>query len=232
MLVDAPLLAGSSASGALPSAGTTLVGSPGGLEVLGADGTRLRGWGWPGIVGWDADGTASGGEGRVRQLLTVRTRSGPLAVLADAGQLGELLATMAGLAGAFGARPRRGGRTCRTAGAGRRIGVAVASTVLAGSVAAAAPAFLARPASEAARARHARKGVLAVPPALAETTVHLAKATAAPAPAPASLGAAPLAAHEAFGFLPYWALEDPASVDLSSLTTIAYFSVDLNPPHG
>ncbi|MHB1852839.1 MAG: hypothetical protein ACYCU6_11790, partial [Acidimicrobiales bacterium] len=108
MLVDAPLLTGSSASGALPSAGTTLVGSPGGLEVLGADGTRLRGWGWPGIVGWDADGTASDGEGRVRQLLTVRTRSGPLAVLADAGQLCELLATMAGLARVRGTpAPRR-----------------------------------------------------------------------------------------------------------------------------
>jgi len=58
--------------------------------------------------------------------------------------------------------------------------------------------------------------------------LHLAPATTAPAPAPASLAVAPpLAAHEVFGFAPYWALVDPASIDLSGLTTVAYFSVDV-----
>jgi len=228
MLVDARLLTGSPASGALPSVGSTIVGSAAGLDVLDADGTRLRGWGWPEILGWDADGNAPDGEGRLRQLLTVRTRSGPLAILADAGQLGGFLKTMGGLADASGGRPRRGARVRLAAGPGRRIGVAVTCTVLAGSVAATALALLARPASDVARAREARQGVAAEPSAPEEAMVHLAKATTAPPPAPASLGAGPLAPHEAFGFFPYWALENPASIDLSSLTTIAYFSVDVN----
>lgn len=61
--------------------------------------------------------------------------------------------------------------------------------------------------------------------------VHLAPATAPPAPAPARVAAAPqpLARHEVFGFAPYWTLPSAAGFPLSSLTTLAYFSVDVGP---
>ncbi len=58
----------------------------------------------------------------------------------------------------------------------------------------------------------------------------LAPATSSPAPAPASLAtAAPLASHEVFGFAPYWTLGQSTTFDVAGLTTIAYFSVDINP---
>ena len=235
VLTDARPLTGSPASGVRCSAVTTLVGSRSGLEVLGTDGTRLRGWGWSEIVGWDADGAASDGEGRVRQLLTVRTRSGPFAVLADARALGGFLATTAALAGAFGASSRRGARLGHgmwlsrgPAGAGRRIGVAVACVALVGSVIAAIPGLFARPRAAAPPARQVAQTVGPAKPVSGSDAVHLARAAAAPAPAPTSLAASPLAPHEAFGFLPYWTLGDPASIDLSSLTTVDYFGVDVN----
>lgn len=59
---------------------------------------------------------------------------------------------------------------------------------------------------------------------------HLAPALAPPAPAPPSLaGAPPLNPHEVFGFAPYWTLPIASGFDVSSLTTIAYFGVDVNP---
>ena len=57
----------------------------------------------------------------------------------------------------------------------------------------------------------------------------LPAATAPPAPAPPSLADAPaLQAHEIFGFAPYWALPQSSGFDVSGLTTLAYFSVDVN----
>ena len=59
--------------------------------------------------------------------------------------------------------------------------------------------------------------------------VHLAPATTTPNPTPPSLaGAAPLRPHEVFGYAPYWTLPSSGSFDLADLTTIAYFSVDVN----
>ena len=59
--------------------------------------------------------------------------------------------------------------------------------------------------------------------------LHLAPATAPPAPAPPSLaGAPPLRSHEVFGFAPYWNLASEGSFDVAEMTTIAYFSVDIN----
>jgi hypothetical protein len=40
--------------------------------------------------------------------------------------------------------------------------------------------------------------------------------------------AAPQRKHEVFGFAPYWTLSDGRSFDLSSLSTVAYFGVDVN----
>ena len=58
----------------------------------------------------------------------------------------------------------------------------------------------------------------------------LAPATAPPAPAPPSLAdAAPLQPHEVFGFAPYWTLDQSAGFDVNGLTTIAYFSIGVNP---
>ncbi|HEX3948040.1 MAG TPA: hypothetical protein VHW47_10055, partial [Acidimicrobiales bacterium] len=59
---------------------------------------------------------------------------------------------------------------------------------------------------------------------------HLPAATTSPAAAPASLAAAPpMAAREVFGFAPYWTLEQNTGFDLSGLTTVAYFSVGIDP---
>jgi len=60
-------------------------------------------------------------------------------------------------------------------------------------------------------------------------TLDLPAATAPPAPAPPSLAGAPaLKAHEIFGFAPYWTLPDASGFDVGDLTTLAYFSVDVN----
>ncbi len=57
----------------------------------------------------------------------------------------------------------------------------------------------------------------------------LPAATAPPAPAPPSLEGAPaLRPHEVFGFAPYWTLPSSPGFDLSGLTTLAYFSVDVD----
>jgi|GEM_PF-1305265 len=56
----------------------------------------------------------------------------------------------------------------------------------------------------------------------------LPPATSPPAPAPPALADAPaLAAHEIVAFAPYWALPSSGSFDVGDLTTLAYFSVDV-----
>ncbi len=61
------------------------------------------------------------------------------------------------------------------------------------------------------------------------TAVALPAAAAAPAPAPPSLAGSPaLHAHEIFGFAPYWTLPEAAGFDVADLTTLAYFSLDVN----
>ncbi len=57
----------------------------------------------------------------------------------------------------------------------------------------------------------------------------LPAAAAPPAAAPASLIAAPpIASREDFGFAPYWTLPQSGGFDISGLTTLAYFSIDVN----
>ena len=59
--------------------------------------------------------------------------------------------------------------------------------------------------------------------------LQLPAATAPPAPAPPTLASAPpLQSHEIFGFAPWWNLAEEAVFDVKDLTTIAYFSVDIN----
>jgi Glycosyl hydrolases family 18 len=66
--------------------------------------------------------------------------------------------------------------------------------------------------------------------AMSQPPVHLAPATAAPAPVPPQVAlAAPTAAHEVFGYAPYWSLPQASQFPVSDFSTIAYFSVDVNP---
>jgi len=60
--------------------------------------------------------------------------------------------------------------------------------------------------------------------------LQLPPATAPPAPAPPTLAASPpLHSHEVFGFAPWWDLGNETAFDVRDLTTLAYFSVDVNP---
>ncbi len=60
--------------------------------------------------------------------------------------------------------------------------------------------------------------------------MQLAAASAPPAPAPPAVAASPvLGTHQIFGFAPYWTLPDSAGFDVADFTTLAYFSLDVNP---
>jgi hypothetical protein len=63
----------------------------------------------------------------------------------------------------------------------------------------------------------------------AHATIALPAASAPPAPAPPSLAGAPaLQPHEIFAFAPYWTLPSASGFNVAGLTTLAYFSVDVN----
>jgi Glycosyl hydrolases family 18 len=63
----------------------------------------------------------------------------------------------------------------------------------------------------------------------ATASLSLAPATAAPTAASASLAdQPPLAAREDFAFAPYWTLAQAPTFTLTGLTTLAYFSIDVN----
>ncbi len=64
--------------------------------------------------------------------------------------------------------------------------------------------------------------------ATAAATAPLPAATEASVPLPAN-AESPLPSHQVFGFAPYWTLNQSASFDVAGLTTLAYFSVDVNP---
>ncbi len=61
-------------------------------------------------------------------------------------------------------------------------------------------------------------------------SLSLPASTTPPAPAPPSLAdAPPLRPHEVFGFAPYWTLDQSSGFNVGGLSTIAYFSIDVNP---
>jgi spore germination protein YaaH len=63
----------------------------------------------------------------------------------------------------------------------------------------------------------------------ATATLALAPATAAPTAAPATLtDQPPLAAREDFAFAPYWTLAQAPTFNITGLSTLAYFSIDVN----
>ncbi len=60
--------------------------------------------------------------------------------------------------------------------------------------------------------------------------LQLPAAAAPPAPAPPTLDAGPpLQPHEIFGFAPWWNLAQEQAFNVKAMTTLAYFSVDINP---
>ena len=64
----------------------------------------------------------------------------------------------------------------------------------------------------------------------ATAPAQLAPATAAPTAAPAALtDQPPLAARENFAFAPYWTLAQSPTFSITGLSTLAYFSIDVNP---
>lgn len=63
----------------------------------------------------------------------------------------------------------------------------------------------------------------------ANASISLAPATTAPTAAPADLvNQPPLAARENFAFAPYWTLPKSSTFSLTGLSTLAYFSIDVN----
>ncbi len=93
-----------------------------------------------------------------------------------------------------------------------------------------------------ATSRHAQRGHHAVDEQLADASgnaldelgatadLSLPAATSAPAAAPASLvDQPPMAARENFAFAPYWTLPQSPTFSLTGLSTIAYFSIGVNP---
>ena len=79
------------------------------------------------------------------------------------------------------------------------------------------------------RSGNAQSNAAAVSLSGASRAVKLLPATAPPAPAPPTLAnAAPLRPHEVFGFAPYWTLSQSGGFNVSGISTLAYFSIDVN----
>jgi hypothetical protein len=84
--------------------------------------------------------------------------------------------------------------------------------------------------------RHTRGARIPTPGAALEQEfgnsqkLDLPAAAAPPAPSPPVLASIPnLPAHEVFGFAPYWTLAQSPGFAVGDLSTIAYFSLDVNP---
>ena len=109
---------------------------------------------------------------------------------------------------------------------------ALAALVVVGPIASGAPQPPAPPA--VSHSRHLDTSsmgrIAASLRALMTKPLNLPPATTAPVPAPPSLAnAAPLSPHEVFGFAPYWELPVSGGYAVAGLTTIAYFSIGVNP---
>jgi hypothetical protein len=76
---------------------------------------------------------------------------------------------------------------------------------------------------------HVSSGPLSSRLVMHTTHLHLAPATSAPAPALPLVAQARTSSHEVFGYAPYWALPQASSFPVEDLSTLAYFSVDVNP---
>ena len=59
--------------------------------------------------------------------------------------------------------------------------------------------------------------------------LNLSPATSTAAPAPPSVALTSTSPHEVFGYAPYWSMSNASSFPVGDFSTIAYFSVDVNP---
>jgi hypothetical protein len=112
------------------------------------------------------------------------------------------------------------------------IGMLVAGVAVAGSAAAFSPnAVPHRPvAGPVAPDWPQTNGIVEALAPRPKTVIHLAKATKKPLPAPPALSAGPsLESHEVFAFAPYWTLAEESAFNVSEMTTLSYFGVDVNP---
>lgn len=218
-------LAGSLPSGPIIVPDVSLHADGHGVHLRDPDGCPVHTWPWPEVHGWDASAVARDAAGTHRQVLVLRAAGGRHRILVDAPDLAPFLRALAAGASRQARRRGRTRRSWRVLGARRSIlGAACVAAVV--GAAGGTPALLQGPPTTTGAVRLVNAD-------LARSfggaqALHLAPATAPPAPAPPSVqAAAPLAPHEALGFAPYWALAHPASIDTASLTTIAYFGVDV-----
>jgi hypothetical protein len=84
------------------------------------------------------------------------------------------------------------------------------------------------PSSATPPATHHASGPIASRLVVHTSHLNLAPATTAPAPALPLVAQARTASHEVFGYAPYWSLPQSSSFPVDDLSTIAYFSVDVN----
>lgn len=249
-------LFGSTSSGSVIVPDVSLAVSSSGLDACDPHGQLVHHWGWGEITRSGADDIGLDASGRHRQILQIEAAGAEHRWLAEAPELGPFLTLMerSGPAGrtrrSFRSRsespkrppqlPRRGlmpafWRRDHVAPArqdtGHRTWSAVAVAVAIGAVAlvlGALPTVMHPTPPPSSRQQLVNADLADAFGTTANAVLRLAPATAPPAPAPTPVAAAaPLAAHESFGFLPYWSLPDPQAVHLASLTTVAYFSVDI-----
>jgi hypothetical protein len=115
--------------------------------------------------------------------------------------------------------------------------VAIAGLVLVVALAAGGFASRSGPATDAAAAGPGTGSVGRLSPSALDhagkphhPAVKLPPATAKPEPAPPSVAdAPPLKPHEVFGFAPYWTLQQSGGFNVAGISTLAYFSLDVNP---
>jgi hypothetical protein len=233
----------------------TLRASAAGLGVASPTGRLVRHYTWPEITVFTADDAARDAGGVSRQVLALAADGRRHQFLVPAPDLAAFLADVARidaqarrdapsllrrsssssrrrnrLAAAIGLRrPRHAAPPkVRIAAVGAGIGALalVATSITLTSIGSGG--------ASAANVPHLRAMGTLIMPRLERDfgsahAISLPAATAPPAPAPPALAAAPaMAAHEIFGFAPYWTLADSSHFDLAHLTTLAYFSVDVN----
>jgi hypothetical protein len=111
----------------------------------------------------------------------------------------------------------------------RKLGLVVGSLVfLIGGLV--AGTMIASTSATPSNTSHAGLGAVAHRLVMSPTDFDLAQASTIPIPAKPSVALSdPTSAHEVFGYAPYWSLPDWQSFPYGDFSTVAYFSVNVNP---
>ena len=235
--------------------GLTLSATGDAVGVIGPDSQVLRSWSWSEVTEFRADGSGPGSDGRPRQMLEMAAGDRRHRFLVDAADLSAFLTAFvdrqseerrraparhartrpSGLAAVVGltrflglVRPRHA-RMLRV----RPVFACLGAVLLIGG--GATLGAIGTGGAQAASAPGPAGGGVSIMSRMSReyasrmTALNLPAATTPPAPAPPSLAGSPaLKTHEVFGFAPYWTLPEATGFDVADLTTIAYFSVDVN----